>query len=212
MPQLVPDTGPQHVIAASNFVYTVGSGLYLTAGEVFLSARGFRKVLTLTYARLPLSQTNLDDLREIVRSAHPGYRLVAWDGVVPDDLAETFAASRRAMDDMPMDDTDCGTVSWDVNRVRDAALAIENRGELLQTVAAISESDHSVAGFTELVVPGDGKGDAQHYGTGVLLNIADTACPLDESRGHPAGTRAPPRPRWPADRHRRQQPPHARSQ
>ncbi|MEV0201257.1 GNAT family N-acetyltransferase [Nonomuraea sp. NPDC050691] len=30
------------------------------------------------------------------------------------------------------------------------------------------------AGFTELVVPGDGKGDAQHYATGVL----------PEHRGH----------------------------
>ncbi|MEU4330918.1 GNAT family N-acetyltransferase [Nonomuraea dietziae] len=137
-------------------------------GDVLLSARGFRKVLTLTYARLPLAQTNPDDLREIVHSPHPGYRLVAWDGVVPDELAETFAASRRAMDDMPMDDTDYGTVSWDVNRVREAAQAIENQGDLLHTVAAIAESDDSIAGFTELVVPGDGKGDAQHYGTGVL--------------------------------------------
>ncbi|MBE3011886.1 GNAT family N-acetyltransferase [Microbispora sp. NEAU-D428] len=143
-------------------------------GEVFLSARGFRKVLTLTYARLPLAQTNLDDLRKIVHSPHPGYRLVAWDGVVPGALAETFAVSRRAMDDMPMDDTDYGTVSWDVDRVRDAALAIEKRGDHLHTVAAIAESDHSIAGFTELVVPADGKGDAQHYGTGVL----------PEHRGH----------------------------
>ncbi|WP_188194191.1 GNAT family N-acetyltransferase [Nonomuraea sp. SYSU D8015] len=145
-----------------------------SSGEAFLSARGFRKVLTLTYARLPLAQANLAALREIVHSPHPGYRLVAWNGVVPDELAETFAASRHALDDMPMDDTDYGTVSWDVQRVRDAAQAIENRGDVLHTVAAIAESDDSIAGFTELVVPGDGKGDAQHYATGVL----------PEHRGH----------------------------
>lgn len=81
--------------------------------EAFLSARGFRKVLTLTYARLPPAQADLTGLREIVHSPHPGDRLVAWDGMVPGELAETFAASRRAMDDMPMDDTDYGTVSWD---------------------------------------------------------------------------------------------------
>jgi GNAT superfamily N-acetyltransferase len=34
--------------------------------------------------------------------------------------------------------------------------------------AAVDESDDTIVGFTELVVPGDGKGDAQHYGTGVL--------------------------------------------
>ncbi|HUR01051.1 MAG TPA: GNAT family N-acetyltransferase [Nonomuraea sp.] len=145
-----------------------------SSGDVFLSARGFRKVLTLTYARLPLAQTDLVGLREIAHSPHPGYRLVAWDGVVPDELAETFAASRHALDDMPMDDTDYGTVNWDVNRVREAAQAIENRGDQLHTVAAIAESDDSIAGFTELVVPGDGQGDAQHYSTGVL----------PEHRGH----------------------------
>ncbi|MGI5487027.1 MFS transporter [Microtetraspora malaysiensis] len=37
MPQLMPDAGPQRVIAASNFVYTVGSGLYLTAGVLYFT-------------------------------------------------------------------------------------------------------------------------------------------------------------------------------
>ncbi|WP_238005817.1 MFS transporter [Dactylosporangium sp. AC04546] len=34
---LVPDAGPQRVLAASNFVYTVGSGLYLTAGVLYFT-------------------------------------------------------------------------------------------------------------------------------------------------------------------------------
>ncbi|SCF95368.1 Major Facilitator Superfamily protein [Streptomyces sp. Ncost-T10-10d] len=37
MPRLMPDTGPQRVLAASNFVYTVGSGLYLTAGVLYFT-------------------------------------------------------------------------------------------------------------------------------------------------------------------------------
>ncbi|MFD5389441.1 hypothetical protein ACFW95_35745 [Streptomyces sp. NPDC059474] len=32
MPRLVPDTPPQRVLAATNFVYTMSYGLYLTAG------------------------------------------------------------------------------------------------------------------------------------------------------------------------------------
>lgn len=143
-------------------------------GESFLSVHGFRKVLTLTYTRLPLARADLAGLREIVSSPHLGYRLVAWDGMVPGELAATFAVAHRAMDDMPMDDTDYGTVHWDVDRVRQAVRTIESRGELIHTVAAVTESDGSVVGFTELVVPGDGKGDAQHYSTGVLL----------EHRGH----------------------------
>ncbi|MET9892274.1 MFS transporter [Streptomyces sp. NPDC006465] len=37
MPHLMPETGPQRVLAASNFVYTVGSGLYLTAGVLYFT-------------------------------------------------------------------------------------------------------------------------------------------------------------------------------
>lgn len=37
MPRLMPEPGPQRVLAASNFVYTVGSGLYLTAGVLYFT-------------------------------------------------------------------------------------------------------------------------------------------------------------------------------
>ncbi|WP_406352070.1 MFS transporter [Streptomyces sp. NBC_00658] len=37
MPNLLPDAGPQQVLAASNFVYTIGSGLYLTAGVLYFT-------------------------------------------------------------------------------------------------------------------------------------------------------------------------------
>ncbi|MFE9780230.1 GNAT family N-acetyltransferase [Streptomyces sp. NPDC005775] len=139
-----------------------------TPGDRFLRAKGWRRVLTLTYARLSLKAVDRAALTTIVREPHPGYRLESWEGAVPGPLARTFVASRRAMDDMPMDDTDYGTVVWDVERVRAVAQAVADRGDLLRTVAAVDEADGSIAGFTELVVPGDGQGDGQHYGTGVL--------------------------------------------
>ncbi|MEV4439218.1 MFS transporter [Streptomyces sp. NPDC049577] len=37
MPHLMPEAGPQRAIAASNFVYTLGSGLYLTAGVLYFT-------------------------------------------------------------------------------------------------------------------------------------------------------------------------------
>lgn len=143
-------------------------------GDHFLRARGLRKVLTLTYARLSLADLDTGALAAVVARPQPGYRLESWDGTVPEALAATFAASRRAMDDMPMDDTDYGTMTWDTDRVRAVARAVAERGDLLHTVAAVSETDGTIAGFTEVVVPGDGRGDGQHYGTGVL----------PEHRGH----------------------------
>ncbi|MCW2942729.1 MAG: family N-acetyltransferase [Actinomycetia bacterium] len=140
-------------------------------GDRFLPARGFRRVLILIFTRLPLAEADITaftEITEITDQSHPGYRLASWEGTVPDGLAETFVASRHAMDDMPMGGTDFGTVTWDLDRVRAEAATVEKRGDLLHTVVAIDESDGSIAGFTELVVPGDGKGDGQHYGTGVL--------------------------------------------
>ncbi|MDQ0935346.1 GNAT family N-acetyltransferase [Streptomyces turgidiscabies] len=146
-------------------------------GDRFLAERGFRRVLALTYARLVLADADLAEITRIAELPHPGYRLTAWEGAVPPGLARGFADSRRAMDDMPMEDTDYGTVVWDVDRVLAAATAVAGRGDLLYTVAALDTTDGSVVGFSELVVPGDGRGDAQHYGTAVL----------PEHRGHGLG-------------------------
>lgn len=49
MPRLIPGSGPQRVLAASNFVYTVGSGLYLTAGVLYFTEA----------VRLPADQVGL---------------------------------------------------------------------------------------------------------------------------------------------------------
>lgn len=146
-------------------------------GDLFLAARGFHRALALTYARLPLADVDLARITEIAERPHPGYGLTHWDGTVPPELARTFTDSRRAMDDMPMEGTDYGTVVWDVERVVAAAEVIAKRGELLHTVAAVDRTDSSIVGFSELVVPGDGRGDGQHYGTGVL----------PEHRGHGLG-------------------------
>ncbi|MFI7542570.1 GNAT family N-acetyltransferase [Actinoplanes sp. NPDC049599] len=134
-------------------------------GEAFLTARGLRPVLALTYARLALAEA---DVTAALAEPHPGYRLVTWEGTVPDGLAATFAESRRAMDDMPMDQADVGAETWDVDRVRAIAAAVTTRGDTLCTVAAVDAAEGTIAGFTELVVAGAGTSDAQHYGTGVL--------------------------------------------
>ncbi|MFF3563631.1 GNAT family N-acetyltransferase [Streptomyces sp. NPDC002574] len=139
-------------------------------GERLLAARGFRRVLALTSARLPLplSRADLTTVTGIAEEPHPGYRLASWEGMVPGHLAETFVASRHAMNDTPTGGVDFAAVPWNLERVRAAVEAVAGRGDVLHTVVAISETDTTVAGFTELAVPGDGTGDARHYGTAVL--------------------------------------------
>ncbi|WP_093609866.1 GNAT family N-acetyltransferase [Actinoplanes philippinensis] len=132
-----------------------------SAGESFCVASGMRRVLALTYTRLDLAVFRGE------AGAVDGYRLVHWAGAVPDELAGTYARSRRAMDDMPMDDAAWTPDVWDVERLHRVAAAVAERGEILLTTAAIG-ADGEIAGFTEVVVAGDGAGDGQHYGTGVL--------------------------------------------
>jgi GNAT superfamily N-acetyltransferase len=144
------------------------------AGDHFLASHGFTVGLTLYFARLPVAGIDDGVLASALEADHPGYRLESWLGVVPDRLAETFAQARSAMDDAPVGDIDYGTETWDVERTRYVARVVEDRGDHLWTVAAVESATGRIVGFTELVVPGSGDGDAQHYGTAVLA----------EHRGH----------------------------
>ncbi|MEV5961318.1 GNAT family N-acetyltransferase [Kribbella sp. NPDC051952] len=130
--------------------------------DLFLEHHHFEIGLTLVYARLQLADADptVDDV--------PGYRLISWRGVVPDELAQRFTDARTGMNDAPSGSIEYGEDVWDVERTRYAAQVIEQRGEHLATVAAVDESTGLIVGFSELVVPGDGKGEAQHYGTAVL--------------------------------------------
>ncbi|MER5637868.1 GNAT family N-acetyltransferase [Kitasatospora sp. NPDC002227] len=139
-----------------------------SGGAAFLAARGFEVALTLLFTRLPSADADAATLAAEIETPHPGYRLATWEGMVPEELAGSFVASRRAMDDMPMGAVDFGRVIWDLDRVRRAVGAIVDRGDVLHTVAAVEEASGAVVAFTELVLPGGGSGDAQHYGTGVL--------------------------------------------
>ncbi len=139
-----------------------------TAGDHFLAMRGFAVGLTLHFTRLALADVDDAAMVAIVQTQHPGYRLKSWRGVVSDELVQTFTDARSAMDDAPLGDIDFGSEEWDVDRTRSVAQVVEQRGDHLCTIAAIEESTGQIVGFTELVVGGDGKGDAQHYGTAVL--------------------------------------------
>ncbi|GAA1638432.1 GNAT family N-acetyltransferase [Actinoplanes couchii] len=129
-----------------------------SAADERCRAAGMRRVLALTYTKLAVSDFDLKP------EAVPGYRLVHWEGTVADDLAETFARARPAMDDMPMDDIDYRPEPWDVARLHRVAAVVADRGDTLLTTAAIG-ADGEMAGFTEVVLSGD---EGLHYGTGVL--------------------------------------------
>lgn len=139
-----------------------------TAGDRFLATRAFTPVLKLTWRRLRLDAMDAAAIGSLAAERHRGYRLEAWEGVAPDGLIDAFARAKQAMDDVPTGGIDFGHVPWDAERVRSVAEVFAKRGEQLITMTAVSDTDGSVAGYTELAVPGDGTGRAQQYDTAVV--------------------------------------------
>lgn len=128
------------------------------AGAAFLEANGFTCVLSLNLMVLAIAEAR--DVDELAGAEHPGYRLTRWIGMVPDELAETFAVAKSAMGDLPAEET------WDPARLRDMALVVEKRGDTLLTVAALHGD--TIVGFTELVIPASEEARAIQYDTAVV--------------------------------------------
>ncbi|WP_333770278.1 GNAT family N-acetyltransferase [Streptomyces sp. IBSBF 2435] len=139
-----------------------------TQGEGFLATRDFVPVLRLTWQRLAL-----DDLPgrigKLPDVPHPGYRLTAWEGAVPDTLTDGFVAALRALPapSAAVAGLDAGESRWDPATVHETAELAARRGDRLLSVAALHD-DGEVAGYTTVLLPGDGARRARQYDTAVV--------------------------------------------
>ncbi|MEU9372725.1 GNAT family N-acetyltransferase [Streptomyces sp. NPDC048255] len=136
-------------------------------GEAFSERHGFRQALTLDHLMLRLDELDMADLLRTADAEHPGYRLTGWTGTVPDELADAFATAKNAMNDMPVGDLDYGSVAWDAERVRAMGKVVADRGDTLLTIASVHD-DGTMAGYTEIVLPGGAGPRAQQYDTAVV--------------------------------------------
>ncbi|CAM5480938.1 GNAT family N-acetyltransferase [Streptomyces narbonensis] len=136
-------------------------------GEAFSERHGFRRALTLDHLVLRLDEPDASEHLRTADAEHPGYRLTGWTGTVPDDLADVFAAAKNAMNDMPVGDLDYGSVAWDADRVRAMGQVVADRGDTLLTIAAVHD-DGTMAGYTEILIPGGTAPRAQQYDTAVV--------------------------------------------
>lgn len=142
-----------------------------STGEEFLVGAGFGLGADFSRLRLLVADCDQEELRATVKSASDGYSLVRWQGVPPGDLIGPFAATREAMNDMPVDELELGRISWDEDRVRANARSAAARGQTLLTVAALGLDEQGaevVAGFSEIVLEGGGSVRARQSDTVVL--------------------------------------------
>ncbi|MFB4296598.1 GNAT family N-acetyltransferase [Actinomadura sp. NTSP31] len=134
-----------------------------TPAVPFLESHGFECVLTLRGMLLRLAEVPPDRIARLVAAGPDGYRLIRWQGVVPDEHATALAHAKHAMADL----AEYEGAPWDAHRVRETAEVVAKRGDDLYTVAALDASGTVVAGFTEVVVPHDAAGRAAQYDTAV---------------------------------------------
>ena len=120
-----------------------------TPAVPFLETHGFRCVLTLQELMLSVRELDPVRLRALAEGGPAGYRAIRWRGHAPEVFADAFAVAKVATAEPPAGEQ----MNWDVERVREMAEMVAKRGDDLYTVAALHDGG-SIAGFTEMVVPG----------------------------------------------------------
>ncbi|WP_327291493.1 GNAT family N-acetyltransferase [Streptomyces sp. NBC_01198] len=137
-----------------------------TPGEGFLATRDFLPVTRLTWQRLALDEIP-GQVGKLPEVPHPGYRLTAWEGAVPDALTDAFVSALRALPAPPEATGTLGEPRWDPAGVHETAELAARRGDRLLTVAALHD-DGEVVGYTTVLLPGDGARRAHQYDTAVV--------------------------------------------
>jgi hypothetical protein len=125
-----------------------------SAGEAFARALGARRGITevrriLDLADIPAGA--LASLRAEAREASRGYRVLCWEGTVPEEHLGQVAAVNGAMADAPHDAA-TQAQSWDADRVRAGQRRIVLQGQRYYSVAAQCARRGELAGLTQLGV------------------------------------------------------------
>jgi GNAT superfamily N-acetyltransferase len=125
-----------------------------SAGEAFARGLGARPGVTEIRRLLDLAAVPAGTrarLRAEADRAAPGYELLSWAGIVPQEYFGQVAMVNAALADAPMD---AGTQAehWDAERVRDGQRRVELMGIRRYTVAARCGGSGDFAGLTELSI------------------------------------------------------------
>ncbi|MCX4691362.1 GNAT family N-acetyltransferase [Streptomyces sp. NBC_01408] len=131
-------------------------------GQAFAESLGFENVLPMDWYVQDVPQP-----RAVEVPVTPGYTLLTWPGLTPDDRVQALAVAHQAMEDAPTGDMDQNIADWGTERVRAMQRLVLDRGGELTTVAAVTDAGE-VAAYTVLVLPDPSGPRALQYDTAVL--------------------------------------------
>jgi mycothiol synthase len=150
----------------------------LTAGEAFANAAGAVFGRTSVRSVLHLPRDPGGPSAELAA----GYSVRSWVRTAPDELLDSYAVARNAINDAPWDEG-VAKENWTPDAVRHAEAAIAGRGRQVRVTVGLAP-DGTVAGFTEIQAPVDVGVNAAHAGT--VASTEDTAV-RREHRGRGVG-------------------------
>ncbi|MFD3700589.1 GNAT family N-acetyltransferase [Streptomyces sp. NPDC058646] len=131
-------------------------------GQAFAEAVGFENVLPMAWY-----VQDVPEPRTVEVPATPGYTLMTWHGLTPDDRVRALAVAHGAMADAPTGDLDQRNDSWGAERLHAVQRLALDRGGELTTVAAVTDAGE-VAAYTVVVLPDPGGPRAVQYDTVVV--------------------------------------------
>jgi mycothiol synthase len=136
-------------LAAAGRPRILGEGLTAGGdGPAWANAVGFTEVNRFVLQVLQVAGTDPD--RWLV-PVSPGYRLRRWLGSAPEQVVESYARARTAIEDAPSGESTFRFPQWTVEAVRASEAVFRERGVQRQVVAAVDAAG-AVAGLTEVEI------------------------------------------------------------
>ncbi|QUQ72583.1 GNAT family N-acetyltransferase [Kutzneria sp. CA-103260] len=134
-------------------------------GEQWARKRGFRRTHATVAQVLSLPDV---DVSGWAAETPAGYRTVEWVNHAPEELVESYAAARRAIEDAPLGAAAFESPDWTVERIRRIEAEQAQLGVEQHVVVAVHEESGAVVGFTEIELYAASKDLAHQFDTAVL--------------------------------------------
>lgn len=119
------------------------------SGQLWATALGFRTVQEVLGQILRVQEVD-PSLWDV--EAPAGFIARRWVGRTPDELVDSYARARTAIEDAPLGESSIVHPRWTVERVRQAEHDAERLGEEHFVVVAIHEQTGAVAAITEVAL------------------------------------------------------------
>lgn len=118
-------------------------------GEAWGATVGLRPKLRFVEQHLTLAES---DPARWDHSAPAGYRLRSWTGAAPDELLESYAVARQAIEDAVKGDLRWDEPRWTPERVREEEAGRAAADREFRSVVAVEEATGEVGGITDVLI------------------------------------------------------------